>query len=823
MYYIGIDLGTTNSAISIFDGRETRVCKSPEQNDVTPSVIYVNKRGGKMYGQSAYNNMARDPKNTASGFKRLMGTNTKISLDCGVTMTPEECSTELLKTLYGYLPEEISEDKDTSVVITVPAAFNQMQKNATSEAAYDAHIRNVWLVQEPVAAISKVALLHKVEGTFLVYDYGGGTFDVSIAQCTANKPNLLSTGGISYCGGRDIDKAILENIVMPWLMDHFELPENIKTDDKYSKLIRIASWATERAKIELSSKKNSVVHLEDLDVQCTDEAGTEIYLDVPISRAQYEELLFPKVDATIDKARELIKEAGLDAGDFNCIVFIGGPTMYKPLRDYVSEKLGIEPNTDANPMTAVSEGAAIYAESVNFESGDGEQKGDVTLSRSVEHNLSLRYNSRTSADKASIGVRFEGADTLDFVFTCTDTGWNSGVLTLKDGSMVKVDLFNPGANHFAVQCMEKGGTHVEIDEPRFVITKTAVTVGRIPNPHSIGVEIEDSITHEPKLDYLIRRNELLPKTGKTTYRTTTRIKAGNIEDSISLKLWEGEYEDAVGYDRFIGEISIDGTAFDAGVINIGDLVECEYSFNNGGVLNISVKIPSVGILVKKDNFYNRKSGGIDLNDSDKVIEEAQVIYDKIEELNSSNYDEELDKAYNDLGEAMGKPDMDISDLQELSELTQSTKGVIVDFMRKNKQTLWQQRLGEELDNFSDYESKATDAQRKQVKILERSINDAIAANSSKAEEYLNQLSRITSDLMFSDDETFKQIFYYMASNPNEFTNSTLYNQYVNEGTLSLIRDDIDELKVVIGKLIGIRKEQKNTDLDNMIKRSGITK
>ena len=153
--FIGIDLGTTNSAITSFDGKNTRVWKSPEQNDVTPSVIYIAKRGGRFYGKKAYDNAPLNPENTAQLFKRLMGSSTKIKV-ADIEMTPEECSAEILRTLFEYLPEDVRNDKKTGTVITVPAAFNQMQKNATKEAAFSAGINKVALIQEPVAAIMSV-------------------------------------------------------------------------------------------------------------------------------------------------------------------------------------------------------------------------------------------------------------------------------------------------------------------------------------------------------------------------------------------------------------------------------------------------------------------------------------------------------------------------------------------------------------------------------------------------------------------------------------------------------------------------------------------
>lgn len=156
-HYIGIDLGTTNSAICSYDGQEVRIWKSPDQNDVTPSAIYIDKRGNRYYGRRAYDNAPRSPQNSATLFKRFMGTNTKIEIKAAnVTMAPEECSAEILKVLFGYLPEEIRNAEDTAVVITVPAAFNQMKKDATLEAARLAGFHHVALMQEPVAAIMSV-------------------------------------------------------------------------------------------------------------------------------------------------------------------------------------------------------------------------------------------------------------------------------------------------------------------------------------------------------------------------------------------------------------------------------------------------------------------------------------------------------------------------------------------------------------------------------------------------------------------------------------------------------------------------------------------
>ena len=820
--FIGIDLGTTNSAITSFDGKNTRVWKSPEQNDVTPSVIYIAKRGGRFYGKKAYDNAPLNPENTAQLFKRLMGSSTKIKV-ADIEMTPEECSAEILRTLFGYLPEDVRNDKKTGTVITVPAAFNQMQKNATKEAAFSAGINKVALIQEPVAAIMSVAKQQNINGLFVVYDFGGGTFDVSIAERAGNKINLLTNDGIAFCGGRDFDKLLLDNIVVPWLKNNFNLPEGFRINEKYAKLIRMATWATEQAKIELSAKETASVQLDESVIRCSDESGNEIYLDVPLSREQYNNLIFPKIDETIEKTREVISNVGLKPEDINYVVFVGGPTQYKPLRDRVSQQLGIAPSTDVNPMTAVSEGAAIYAESVDFETAKGGQKADKGIIKAQSFGLEFRYNARTSSDKAKIAVIFKNADKLNFVFKSQNTGWTSGKLTLSSGSIVTVDLTEMGENTFSVQCFDENGTEVKLPESNIAIAKTLINIGKIPCAHSVGVELEDPVTGKPILDYLIKKDDLLPKSGTVKYKTTKRISAGS-NDSISFKLWEGEIADPVEYNRFIGEISISGNSFEYGIIPVGSEIVCDYTFSDSGNIETKVTVPSVGITETKDS-YDRLSGQIDFNNDDtKIVSEAQSVLEKIEELSENIFDEKLDEAAIKIRSYLDRSDdLDAEDLQTLFEITQTGKGVVASFMRENKAIVWQQDLDSAMDGFSDLESNATDAQKNMIYKLQDNIQRAIDANSPTAEKLLAQLHDAIAKVAFNNDDIFYAIFASMAQNPQEFTNQALFNQLVNQGCQCIQSKDINGLKSVLQRMIQIRIPQEGSDVDTMLKGSGLTK
>lgn len=820
--YVGIDLGTTNSVITSFDGKTTRVWKSPEQNDVTPSVIYINKRGGKMYGQSAYNNEPRDPENTAKLFKRLMGSNTKIRFG-GIEMSPEECSAEILRTLFGYLPEDVRNDKKTGVVITVPAAFNQMQKDATKQAAFSAGIKRVALIQEPVAAIMSVAKQNNINGMFVVYDFGGGTFDISIAERIGSKINLLTNDGIAFCGGRDFDKLLFENIVIPWLYKNFKLPDDFRTNKKYATLLRMAIWATEKAKIELSAKETAIVRLDESETRCTDENGDEIYLDIPLSRTEYNDLIFPKVDETIEKTREVIANVGLKPEDINHIVFIGGPTQYKPLRDRVSMELGIATSTDINPMTAVSEGAAIYAESVDFETAQGGQKADKGVIKSSSFNLEFRYNARTSDSKAKIAIIFKNAQKLEFIIKSVDTGWTSGKLSLASGSIVPVELNNDGDNTFTVQCFDENGSEVKIEKSTIIITKTLINIGKIPCAHSVGVELEDAITHKPVLDYLIKKDDLLPKSGVVKYKTAKRITAGS-SDYISFKLWEGEIVEPVEYNRFIGDIKIDGHSFDFGMIPVGSEIECAYTFTDSGNIEIKITVPSVGITLSGENFYNRLSGQIDFDsDSDKVIDEAQEVLGKLDEFNENIFNDNLDKSADEIRKYVDRDDLSAEDLQTLFELTQKGKGVVAKYMRENKTTVWQKDLDDTMEQFATFEQNATPAQAKQIRSLQENIQKAIDANSDKAEKYLEELHKILMQIMLSNDEVFILIFKIMVDSPQDFSNPVLYRQLVAQGLECVQNNDMNGLRNVVARLSQIKIQREGSQLDDVLKGSGITK
>lgn len=810
MKYVGIDLGTTNSAICSFDGENIRLYKSPEQHDVTPSAIFIDKRGGKYVGARAYRQSARSPDNSATLFKRFMGTSTPVKLAAvNLTMTPEECSAEILRVLFGYLPEEVRSTGDTGTVITVPAAFNQMQKDATMAAADAAGIGRVALMQEPVAAVMSVMRQRKNDGIFLVYDLGGGTLDIAIAESTAGRVNLLAHGGIAVCGGRDFDRALFDNIVKPWLFDNFDLPEDLSVNPQYKTLIRVATLAAEQAKIELSQKEESVINAPDTEIGVRDQSGEEIYLDIPVQRKRYDALIASKIDESIHATRETLEKAHLTANDIERIVFVGGPTHYRPLRDRVAQELAIGPSTEVNPMTAVAEGAAVFAEAIDWKSqsrGRKSPKGTISAGGSLD--LTINYNARTPDVKARVALKLgKGSPTgAEFQVDSLDTGWSSGRIALKDGAGVELQLTKPGENTFKIFVFDSNGAPIPLKEDKIVISRTAASIDAIPASHSIGVEVREK--GRPELDFLVKEGDQLPKKGKKVYKADEALKAGSA-GSLKFKLWEGEITYPVNDNRPIGLFEIRGTDFVDGVIAKGADLVCEYEILDSGNIQIEISAPSIGGSFHSDrNFYSRQSGQRDYSKESKLVEEqSEQALSRLEEMESKISDPRLDQAREKLEQAeaitRGQPDPERA--MQADALMQDAKKLLAATRKSNLKEIRQLDLDNVVGFFNEVvRQHARPTEATAFDNLARTAQRAIDSNSGDFESHLVELQGRNFDVLWRQDWFVIDRFKLYAEHTYMFQDPREHAQLVAVGAEALKANDIDKLRAVVGKLSSIR-------------------
>jgi molecular chaperone DnaK len=803
--FVGIDLGTTNSSICSYDGSETRIWKSPEQNDVTPSAIYIDRRGNKHIGKRAYDSAPLYPDNTVVLFKRLMGTSTPVELSAvNITKTPEECSAEVLKVLFGYLPEEIRNDSDTGTVITVPAAFNQMQKDATMQAATMAGLGNVALMQEPVAAVMSVMRARNADGTFLIYDLGGGTLDIAIAQSIGGRVNLLAHGGIAMCGGRDFDRVLVDNIVLPWLFEKFDLPENLSGDPAFKPLMRLATWATERAKIELSARPDCVISL---DSQFQDRNGDEIYLDIPLSRDAYAKLIAERVAESVESARETLRKAGLTPHDLERVVFVGGPTNYKPLRDKVAFELGVPGSTDVNPMTAVAEGASLFAESIDWSSRNHSRKSTRgQISSGGDLAVSFNYIARTPNAKAKIAVQLTGQAVAgaELQIDSTDTGWTSGRLPLKHGVTIDVTLAKAGDNIFKAFMFDSMGGTIALGQDKIIITRTAATVDAIPASHSIAIEALDKLAGRAGLDYLVRSGDALPKKGTKIFKAGETLKAGST-DSLKFKLWEGEIEDPIGDNRPIGVLRISGSDFDEGVIPAGAELVCEYEILDSGNIRLEVSVPCIGgTFDSGKNFYSRQEGQIDYTAATTmVIEEGERTLHRIDEISEKVYDSKLEQARQKLASAasLDPDETEIEKSQDAMEKVHAARRLLAQVRQEHLKDIRQIDLDRAVSFFDDHiRQHARSSEASSFDNLAKTAQSSIDRNDKNFEPHLAELNSKIFGVLWRQDWFVIKRFKYLASTPHRFTDKPQFAELVQAGELAVRSDDIERLRTVVAHL-----------------------
>jgi molecular chaperone DnaK len=809
--YIGIDLGTTNSAVCAYDGENLHLFKSPDQNDVTPSAIFIDKRSNKYVGKRAYDNAARNPDNAATLFKRLMGTSTPVKLSAvDLVMTPEECSAEILRALFGYMPEEIRNDPDTGTVITVPAAFNQMQKDATMAAAEMAGIGKVALMQEPVAAVMSVMRHRKGDGMFLVYDLGGGTLDIAIAESISGRVSLLAHGGIAMCGGRDFDRLLLDNVVKPWLMKNFDLPDDFSTDKRYTTLRHMATWAAEKAKIDLSSSEEAIITLDDSELRVKDESGADVYLDITVTRAIYDDLIDSKLEESISAARETMEKAGLSPHDIGRVVFVGGPTQYKPLRDKVAFELGIAASTDVNPMTAVAEGAAVFAESIDWSSQNrGRKSGRGALAAGGDLDLSFNYQARTPDSKAKVVAKVGGkaAEGAAFQVDSLDTGWSSGRATLKDGAVVEVPLAKPGENIFKVFVFDAAGGPVKLTQDKITISRTAAQIDAIPASQSIGVEAREKIGGRVILDYLVREGDPLPKKGKKTFKAEESLRA-SAPGSIKFKLWEGSIEDPVSDNTFIGMFEIKGSDFSDGAIAKGAELVCEYEMLDSGNIVLEVTVPSIGGSFHSGrNFYSSQEGKIDYTNAAKRInDESERVGDRLDEITSKVDDPKLNQARERLDRAAangskGDPEtakQAMGDIQEAKKLLAQTR-------KEHQKVIRQMELDKVVDFFdSSIRGYARPAEAGAFDNLAKTAQLGIDNNSGDFESHLDELRGKNFMILWRQDWFVIDRFKRLSDDVFLFPDANEHDELCKIGRQALQANDIDKLRQVVAHLDSIR-------------------
>ncbi len=569
----GIDLGTTNSSIAGMKNGEAIIKKSEGfQMDTTPSCVHFNKKGMVQVGKKAYNLLdserldafkKNDPSliNAFEEFKRRIGTDATFECkNMGRSFTPEELSAELLKTLKGYVRDE----DVNAIVVTVPAKFQGYQIDATKKAAELAGFQHCILLQEPIAASMAYGLeANSIDGLWVVFDFGGGTFDAALMSADEGIMRVVDTEGDNHLGGKNIDYAIIDDIIIPYLEKEYSI-ENILSDEDRKNLFRndLKRFA-EEIKITLSSKEKVDI-LTDSPIGEDDE-GNEMELDLSVTREEYEAVVTPIFQRAIDKTKELLSNNNLSGSDLKTVLMIGGPTFSPTLRDMVKEQITSNINVSIDPMIAVARGAALFASTKDIP--EGIRKIDKTKIQ-----LTLVYPETTVETEENVGIRVnrdktdgEIPENLFVAVSRQDKGWSSGKVEIKDDAEVLPIVLVAGKpNGFQLVITDEKGTAYPTEPDSFSIIQ-GFKPPKATLPFDLCIEVYDSSKgKELLIDFVgLQKNQSIPAKGKATFHTQKDIRPGNDKDIIKIPIYDGKSSTKAIHNNWREEVVITGERFKA--------------------------------------------------------------------------------------------------------------------------------------------------------------------------------------------------------------------------------------------------------------------
>lgn len=629
----GIDLGTTNSAICKMEKGEPIIMKIEVTDDTLPSCVSFSKKKVISVGSSAYRAMASDKatstktwskqsSNVFSEFKRTMGLDTKYSSsNMGRDYSSEELSAEVLKALKSF----VSEDNVNAAVITIPAKFKADQIAATKRAATLAGIEHCELLQEPIAAAMAYGLsADNKNGYWLVFDFGGGTFDAALLRVEDGVMQVFDTAGDNYLGGKNLDYAIVDEIIIPYLQENYSI-DGILSDNNRKALLRDAlKIYAERAKNRLSFKNvcDDVEYI--LGQLGNDDNDEELDLtDLVIDREQLQLVVNPIFQKAVDICKDLLQRNNLKGSQLDSLILVGGPTHSPIVRQMLKEQITPNVDTSIDPMTAVARGAALFASTIDSEAKEEVKVGTIQLD--------MKYKSTAVKNDAPVSIILVSNQTnipskLFIELVRGDKAWSSGKMEVSNGVVVKCILNEGKANAFSVNVYDEKGTSYPCF-PNEINIIQGVNVGAAVLPYHIGIEVTDMEQDKKVFVPLkgLEKNQHIPAVGvRNGLKTMRQLRPGMSEDKLVIPIYQGE-NNAEGtnaiYNDHVFDVEITGDDVPQLVPQNSD-IDITIKVDRSQLLRLEATFPVIGETIEREVDVKARKG-VDERDLRSRLSEAK--------------------------------------------------------------------------------------------------------------------------------------------------------------------------------------------------------
>jgi len=614
----GIDLGTTNSLIAKYTDGNVEIFKNPiGHKETLPSVVAF-KKERVLVGDKAREYTEKDAANVFASFKRKMGTSESFNVPAlQGNITPVELSAYVLKELkqFVYTGEQFQ-----SVVITIPASFDTIQSNATKQAGYSAGFNEVLLLQEPIAA--SLAFANKrndeaIEGKWLVYDLGGGTFDVALVVFENGEMRIKDHEGDNFLGGVDFDKLIVEKLIVPHLTSKgvFNNLENElkQSNGKYNKDYYVMLIKAEEAKVALSMKDTAEIEFE---IEDDDGESHDIYFS--ISRAAFEAIIHEQITYTLNLLTKIITKNNLQASDIEEVILIGGSTYIPLVRNRIAAEMLIKTNSTIDPTTAVAIGAAYYAGTKTIQVAP-------SLSESIQQKqleIKAAFQKITRDEEEYFVATVTGIYNNAFYrITRADGGFDTGIKVLSNRISEVLYLLPNVTNSFLLKVLDEKNNPISTNLDVFEIVQGKFSVLGQPLPNDICIEIDDIDNGITKCEVLFEKNAVLPLKKIIIKEITRTIQKGS-KDQITIVVLEGNRYAIPSSILVLGLIEIKGEDITTDLIKGSD-VEIRLEMTESRDLKIRATL-----LINDQEFDQVFSPSVRTVSIPKLLDEVRDLHRK---------------------------------------------------------------------------------------------------------------------------------------------------------------------------------------------------
>ncbi len=569
-----IDLGTTNSLIAKSSNGNVDIFKNPAGMKMTLPSVVAFRKDRILIGDKAREYVEKDAANVFAGFKRKMGTSESFFIPNSAEFkTPIELSTLVLQELRNFI---FTGETPESVVITIPASFDTIQSNATKEAGYAAGFKEVVLLQEPIAA--SLAFANKegksgLNGQWLVYDLGGGTFDVALVKIDEDEMKVVDHEGDNFLGGLDFDQLIITRVFVPYLEQKFPITDlatkMLSAGGKYNKLYYQLLYRAEEAKIALSNYPSA-----DIEFDFTDESGEEHEVFFTMDRSQLDDCIKDKIVYSISFIQRLLERNNLTSKDIAEVVLVGGSTYIPLVRTLLNESLQIAVNTSIDPTTAVVEGAAWYAGGKTSRldkaaAAQGQAASKAAAASGIEVKMAYQATSRDSEEYFAASLKNVPPGSF-YRITRGDGGMDSGLKPAADRISEMLALVPNAVNNFHFKLYDSQGASLPADIPEIYISQGRFSIFGQPLPNDICLEVDDIANNTTHLEVIFERNAILP-IRKSVTKTLSRTITRGSDDQLLINVVEGSRYASPQSNLTIGVIAISGKDLTADLIKGCDI------------------------------------------------------------------------------------------------------------------------------------------------------------------------------------------------------------------------------------------------------------